>query len=266
MVWWGVGLVAVYWSVMAAMQRRLLFPAPRGAAVVPRVDGLVAMTLPSPAGPMPAWWLPPRGDGSPSPALIFLHGNGERGEDWLASFGALREAGVGVLVPEYPGYGNAPGQPTETSLDAAADSARAWLERQPFIDRSRVVLHGRSLGGGVAARMAAHRAPAALVLESTFRSIRHLARERLVPPWLVRDPFDSERAVAGYRGPALVLHGLSDRLIPVSHGRALARAMPGATFVGLSCGHDDCPPPWVTVLAFLQRSGVLRDAAPVHAH
>jgi pimeloyl-ACP methyl ester carboxylesterase len=39
--------------------------------------------------------------------------------------------------------------------------------------------------------------------------------------------------------PTVVLHGLSDPLVSVSGGRALARAIPGARFVGFpGMGHD----------------------------
>lgn len=267
-VWLAAAGVAVlaFWGVMAAMQRRLLFPAPRGARRPPPVAGLVAVQLPSPSGVLPAWWLPPIGTQERAPALLFLHGNGERAEDWLDTFEPARQAGVGVLVPEYPGYGMAPGAPSQEALVAAAAAARIWLEARPDVDPSRIVLHGRSLGGGVAAQLAAERAPAVLVLESTFRSVRRLALERGVLPWLVRDPFDSEGALAGHRIPTLVLHGLHDRLIPVRHGRALAAAVPGATFVGLPCGHDDCASPWVTIEAVLLRQGVLRNPPLPHAH
>ncbi len=264
---WGLGaVVLVYWAAMALGQRALLYPAPTGpwSTAVPPDAERVALATPS--GAMPAWWLRPTGGGTPAPALVFLHGNGERAEPWLDRFGELRAAGVGVLVPEYPGYGIAPGAPSEAALVATAIAAVDWLATRPEVDPSRVVLHGRSLGGGVAAQVVPARRLAALVLESTFRSVTRLARERLVPPVFVRDRYESEAALRDARVPTLVLHGLDDPLIPVAHGRALAAAIPGATFVGVRCGHDDCPDPTVTMLAFLRRTGVLRNLPAGHVH
>jgi pimeloyl-ACP methyl ester carboxylesterase len=44
--------------------------------------------------------------------------------------------------------------------------------------------------------------------------------------------------------PTLVLHGADDPLFPIEHGRALAAAIPGATFVELpGTGHETPPPP-----------------------
>jgi pimeloyl-ACP methyl ester carboxylesterase len=48
-----------------------------------------------------------------------------------------------------------------------------------------------------------------------------------------------------------VLHGRSDEVIPFEQGQRLAAAVPGAEFVALPCGHNDCPRQWDRVLAFL---------------
>ncbi|HVB27339.1 MAG TPA: alpha/beta hydrolase [Mycobacteriales bacterium] len=50
---------------------------------------------------------------------------------------------------------------------------------------------------------------------------------------------DRTQALHGLQIPTLILHGLADPLVSVSGGRALARAIPGARFVGLpGMGHD----------------------------
>jgi pimeloyl-ACP methyl ester carboxylesterase len=52
-------------------------------------------------------------------------------------------------------------------------------------------------------------------------------------------------ALAGLRVPTLVIHGTQDPLIPVSAGRATARAIPGARFLELAdMGHDLPRPLW----------------------
>jgi pimeloyl-ACP methyl ester carboxylesterase len=53
--------------------------------------------------------------------------------------------------------------------------------------------------------------------------------------------------------PTLVLHGTDDPLFPLPHGRALAEAIPGATFAELAgTGHEHPPPPtWDVVVPAL---------------
>ncbi len=247
-----------YYALLFLVQRRLLYPAPRGPVSYALPRDAEPVRLPGAAGALPAWLLPPTRHDTAAPAIVFFHGNGERAEDWLGEFGALREVGVAVLVVEYPGYGEAPGAPSQASLTAAALAAYDWVQARSDIDPSRIVAYGRSLGGGVATRLATRRHVAAVILESTFTSLRAFAKRFLAPGFLVRDPFDSLRELRAYHGPLLVLHGERDEIAPFAHGRALAAAVPGAQFVVMPCGHNDCAPPWPEVLAFLRSHGVVR--------
>jgi fermentation-respiration switch protein FrsA (DUF1100 family) len=123
------------------------------------------------------------------------------------------------------------------------------------VDAERVIAYGRSLGGGAAAQLAARRPVAGLVLVSSFSSVRDFARRYLVPPGLVRDPFDTVRVLRDFEGPVLIFHGRRDATIPYRHAEALARAAPGARLVSYDCAHNDCPPDfeahWDDVVALL---------------
>jgi uncharacterized protein len=261
-----VALVAtsVLVLLMAAayvMQRSVLFPVPpsRGPAGRGQAEPVVVDAA---AGGHQALFLSPvEGTAAPFPLVIFAHGNGELADDWVDAFGPLRRWGWGVLLLEYPGYGGSPGAPSESSIREAALAVFDWAAGNPRVDAARIVAYGRSVGGGAAAQLAAARPLAALILESSFTSTRPLAATFFVPGWLVRDPFDNLRALKNYRGPLLVVHGNDDRLVPVSEGRALAAAVPGAEFHGLPCGHNDCPRPWHIIRDFLAAHGLLGSSA-----
>ena len=188
--------------------------------------------------------------------MIFTHGNGELAEYWIDEFDEPRSWGWSVLLVEYPGYGQSAGKPSEQSIRAAVLAAYDWAVADVRVDRGRIVPYGRSLGGGAATILASERPVAALVLESAFTSVRPLAARFLLPGPLVRDPFDNLRALRNYRGPLLVLHGLADDIIPVSHGRALAASVPGAELLELPCGHNDCPRPWLHLERFFLTHGL----------
>ena len=244
-----------YYAFLYLVQRRLLYPAPHGAPVVPR--DAEPVTFSTASGPARAFFLPAASPGpGPAAAIVFLHGNAEQAEDWLTMFGPARKAGIAVLVAEYPGYGASPGNPSETSLTDAGLGAYDWLSRRADIDSARIVAYGRSLGGGVATRLATRRHVAALVLESTFTSLRAFAARFWAPAFLVRDPFESLAELARYRGPLLVLHGEHDEVAPFAQGRVLAGAVAGSVFIPMDCGHNDCDRPWPSVLAFLRSHGI----------
>ncbi|HEX6910727.1 MAG TPA: alpha/beta fold hydrolase, partial [Longimicrobium sp.] len=100
--------------------------------------------------------------------ILFSHGNAEnivQGMDFLA---AMRDAGFSVLAYDYSGYGLSTGTPSERAAYGDAEAAYDYLVRSAGVPPQRIILHGRSLGGAVAAELAARRPAAGLVLESTF--------------------------------------------------------------------------------------------------
>lgn len=74
---------------------------------------------------------------------------------------------------------------------------------------------------------------------------------------------DRTRALRDLRMPALVIHGLKDKMVHISGGRATARAIPGADLLLVpGMGHDLPPEVWPTIA-----DGIARTArrAGVHA-
>jgi len=249
-----------YLGLAFAVQRSVLFPRPPRpdrAAADGRMD--VDVVWLGPERLVEAWYLAPAGiDGTrPAPVIVFTHGNGELIDYWLDEFEAMRALGLGVLLVEYPGYGRSGGSPSENSIKQAMVDAYDYLVSRADVDPTRIVAYGRSVGGGAAGALVRERPVAALVLESSFTSVRRMARRHGLFGPLVRDPFDTIGAVAGFEGPVLIIHGSSDRLIPPAHGRALAAKARDGELVLLDCGHNDCPRPWREVLTFLERQKIL---------
>jgi uncharacterized protein len=93
------------------------------------------------------------------------------------------------------------------------------------------VLQGQSLGSGVATEMASRGHGARLVLLAPYTSIVDLASHYapFLPASLyVRDGLDSASKAGKVTTPVLIVHGTRDEIIPVEHGRRLARLFPHA--------------------------------------
>ena len=253
-----VTLLAAYWALLFLSQRSMLFPAPPVTGAPPRPQFVQQVWLTTSFGKVEAWFLPPlRTHGAPSPLLLFTHGNGELIDYWPEEFEEPRQAGMAVLLLEYPGYGRSDGSPSEASIGEAVLAAYDWAQQQPHLDKSRVIPYGRSLGGGAATIVAARRAVPALILESSFSSVAAFAAGFGAPRFLVRDPFDSVAVVKAFTGPILILHGDRDDIVPPHHARVLAEAAGNATLKFLPCGHNDCPRPWAEIQDFLDRHALL---------
>jgi pimeloyl-ACP methyl ester carboxylesterase len=214
-------------------------------------------------GKTEAWFLPPesKNKSTPAPAVIFGHGNGELIDLWPDELKKFNRFGIGVFLVEYPGYGRSEGTPSQKNIREAFNNAYNVLIEREDVDPAKIILFGRSLGGGAVCLLAAERSSAALILMSTFTGTRSFAKKYLVPSFLVRDPFDNLAVVRHYSGPVLVVHGRFDEVIPYSHGIALHKAAPRAAMITYACDHNDCPPDWEIfwrdIEAFLSTSGII---------
>ncbi|XP_077436727.1 protein ABHD13 [Vanacampus margaritifer] len=161
---------------------------------------------------------------SAPPTILYFHGNaGNIGHRVPNALLMLVNLKANVVLVDYRGYGKSEGEPCEEGLYLDAEATLDYVMTRPDLDKTKVILFGRSLGGAVVIRLAAanpHRV-AAIMVENTFLSIPHMATTlfsflpmRLLPLWCYRNQFLSYRQVALCRMPSLFVSGLSDQLIP----------------------------------------------------
>ena len=153
--------------------------------------------------------------------LLFCHGNAEDIGDLREYLELYRARGWSVFAFDYSGYGTSGGHPSEGQVYRDVLLAYRCLTRQLQVPPERIVVLGRSLGGGAAVDLAAHEPVGGLVLESAFVSaFRVITRIPLFPV----DKFRNLAKLPRVTCPILVIHGRRDRTIPFSHGQALFAA------------------------------------------
>lgn len=148
-----------------------------------------------------------------APTVVLFHGNGEDLSQRERIASELANAGYGVVVASYRGYSGNPGKPGEAGLYADGRAALRFAARHG----ARVVLHGYSLGSGIAVQLATEFDVDALILEAPFTRIADVAAARF--PWLpvrplVRDRYDNVSKIGAVRAPVLIYGGTSDAVIP----------------------------------------------------
>lgn len=236
----------------------------------PREHGMdyEALTLDTADGErLDAWFVPaPQAHG----VVLFLHGNAGNISQRMDSIAMFHRLGYGVLIFDYRGYGRSSGKPSEAGLYRDAETAWAHLTGQRGVAPGRIVLFGESLGGAVAAWLAARQPPreqpGALVLASVFTSVPDLAADLypwLPARWLARLRYDTAEALARIHSPMLVAHSPDDEIVPFQHGEKLFQAAPAPkAFLRLAGGHNDgfifMRPEWVEALAGFLREHVER--------
>jgi fermentation-respiration switch protein FrsA (DUF1100 family) len=221
-----------------ALQGKLIYPAPQDRPAAP--GGFVEVTLIAQDGVRTRAFYRAAKPGFPT--AVFYHGNGETLAGSLYATRALADAGYGLFLPEFRGYGGLAGTPGEKGFYADGRAALSWLAAQG-IGPDETVLAGHSIGTGTAVQMAQEFDVAALMLSAPYRSLTDLVSEKfawLPAGLLLRDRFESEAKLARYDKPVLIVHGARDTLIPPAHGRALQSAAPNAVFeLFETLGHND---------------------------
>jgi fermentation-respiration switch protein FrsA (DUF1100 family) len=192
-----------------------------------------------------SWYRPAAGG---KPTIVYFHGNaghvGYRGLRVRPYF----EAGLGVLLVEYRGYGGNPGEPTEAGLYEDGRAAMRFLAAHG-VDSRTTILYGESLGCGVAVQIAAEHAEqrssvAAVIVEAPLSSATDVGAYHypyLPVRWLLKDRFVTRAKIAKIGAPLLVVHGTEDRIVPIRFGRSVFEAAvePKEALWIAGGGHED---------------------------
>jgi hypothetical protein len=227
------GLVLVLYLsfsvLLYATQHRLLYFPIAALAATPAQIGLEyeEIFLTAADGTRLAAWFVPAKDALG--VILFCHGNAGNISHRLDSLEIFHSLGLSTLIFDYRGYGASEGDPTERGTYEDAEAAWHFLVRDRGIPAGEIILFGRSLGGAVAAWLAARESPQALILESSFTSVPDLASS-LYPFFpvrlLSRYRYDTRKELQQIRCPLLVVHSPQDEIIPFSHGKALYESAP----------------------------------------
>lgn len=204
-----------------------------------------AVRLQTPDGETIAGWYVPAAPDVSGPGkgftLLFFHGNAGNISHRLHSIAFFHRLGLSVFITDYRGFGDSTGKPSVNGSIRDARAAWGWLTQDRGVPASDIILFGRSLGGGVAAALAAQVTPKALILESTFTSL-HAVSETM-GPWLPGFVFSGDYETPGnlekLHVPLLVAHSPDDEVIDFRMGREIFDSYKGPkSFLQISGPHN----------------------------
>lgn len=185
-----------------------------------------------------------------APLALYFPGNSLNRHARIDDLREVASQGFDVLIVDYRGFGDSTGVPTESGLSADARSVWNYARNELRYDESRIVVFGESLGGAVALSLwsrdnPAPPRPAAVILNSTFASMPQTVAWHypLFPfQFLLLDRWPSIERIGRVTAPVIVFHGSDDRMVPVSHGRALSQASSRARFLEIpGATHNEIP-------------------------
>jgi fermentation-respiration switch protein FrsA (DUF1100 family) len=167
-----------------------------------------------------------RGDGPL--AVLYFMGNGGSLAYFTYSLDTHVNTGRTLAAMEYRGGAGIDGRPSEAGLKADALAAYDWLADQ---HDGPIVVHGFSLGTGLAVHVAARRSVAAIVLDAPYARLCSLmAKASYLPACLMPgvQKWNSAADVDQLASPVLIQHGTADQLIPIGNGEQLSDLLTAA--------------------------------------
>ena len=223
-----IGIAAILPGMFRSLTNAMLFYPTRGQDHTPAAVGLEydELWITAEDGTRTqCWWMPYQGP--PTRALgvtvLAFHGNAGTISHRLDFHRQLHDLGASVMAAEYRGYGDSEGRPSEEGLSMDAVAALASARARAEARGDAVIVHGRSLGGAVAIRLAADAQVDGLIVESTFTSLTEMAARSGIPlaRHLVSYDFESLALIGEADAPVMIVHGEDDELIPFSMGERL---------------------------------------------
>ena len=175
--------------------------------------------------------------------VLFFHGNAGNISHRLDTLELFHTLGLSSLIIDYRGYGQSQGKVTEQGTYLDAEAAWQYLTRERTVPADKIVIFGRSLGGAIAAYLAAQQEPGGLIIESTFTSIPDMGAHLypILPVRLLsRFRYDTKEALKSVTCPVLVIHSPDDEIIPYINGSILFEAAKEPkSFLEIRGGHND---------------------------
>jgi len=222
-------LLFIYVGVMLGMfllQRKIMF-LPEKAELNPTAFNAERMTkktlTTSDNVKITAWHAPAQGS---KPTILYFHGNAFHvgAEFRVTRYNRMIDEGFGVLAVSYRSYGDSEGSPTEQGLYHDGRAAVAHLYNEYKLRYKDIILMGESMGSGVAHQLATEYDFGAVIFDSPYTSTIDVAQKNywwLPVSYLIRDKFESWKKIGRITAPVTIIHGDSDDVIPVEHGKRL---------------------------------------------
>ena len=176
--------------------------------------------------------------------VYYFKGNSRSIKGWGKFARDFVSKGYDFFMVDYRGFGKSTGKRTESILYNDGQHVYKWLQTQ--YEEDRILIYGRSLGSGIATRIASWNHPKMLILDSPYVSfLKQIQRYAFVLPikWMLKYHIRTDHFIKKVSCPTFIIHGKKDRLIPFNHSEQLQRIVPKRShlFAIEEGGHNNLP-------------------------
>jgi len=159
--------------------------------------------------------------------VFYIKGNSRSIKGWGKFAKDFVGKGYDFFILDYRGFGKSKGRRTESILYSDLQQVYKWLATN--YEEEQIVLYGRSLGSGLATRIASWNNPKMLILDCPYYSfLHHIRRYGFWLPLrlLLRYQIRTDQFIKKVHCPIHIIHAVRDRLIPYRQSLMLKALLP----------------------------------------
>ncbi|MFP2997098.1 alpha/beta fold hydrolase [Spongiivirga sp. MCCC 1A20706] len=166
----------------------------------------------------------------PKGVVLYLKGNSKSIKGWGKFAVDFTRNGYDVIMVDYRGFGKSTGRRSAKAIKH--DLQLVYDKIKKRVAEKYIILYGRSLGSGFAAKLASMNNPRMLILDAPYYSLTKVtARYMPFMPLsvLIRYPLPTYKWLKYVQCPIHIIHGTHDKLIPFKTSVKLSRIKPKLT-------------------------------------
>lgn len=180
----------------------------------------------------------------PKGLILYFHGNSRSIKGWAKHAKDFYRYGYDVVLADYRGFGKSTGKRNEKAM--LLDMQFVYEKLTETYPEQHILVYGRSLGSGFAAKLAADNQPRYLILDAPYFNFIKVV-ERFLPilpnRWLLRYHLHTDKWIRKVNCHTYIIHGTKDWLIPIRHSEKLQQLNPHKiTLIRIhGGGHNNLP-------------------------
>lgn len=166
----------------------------------------------------------------PKGVVFYLKGNSKSIKGWGKFAVDFTRHGYDVIMVDYRGFGKSTGRRTQKAVKR--DMQVVYNKIKEKVSEKYIILYGRSLGSGFAAKLASINNPKMLILDAPYYSLSKVAKKYIpfMPlSLLIKFPMPTYKWLKYVNCPIHIIHGTDDKLIPFKTSVKLSRIRPKNT-------------------------------------
>ncbi len=174
--------------------------------------------------------------------VLYLKGNSKSIKGWGKFAVDFTRHGYSVLMVDYRGFGKSTGKRSQKAIKRDLQVIYNKIKEKTTEDR--IIIYGRSLGSGFAAKLASMNNPKMLVLDAPYYSLTKVTG-RYMPfmplSIIMKYPLPTYKWLKYVNCPIHIIHGTDDKLIPFKTSVKLSQIKPKITrlYTVIGGGHKN---------------------------